>query len=173
MVLPRRRSLDGKKVFELYVLSGSDYFDRGLNKVYMNGTLVDPEFLKDERAWHCVFEEPGVDDGSDKSKGRIMAEGEDKGHRFGMCVLDLCHVAVQLECDVLNKIEDVDEANIVQRFFLRFLDISYSSRSMPSDCFLRYIVGHYAGASQDGPSQWVSVDRSQTCRRVLPVTRFD
>jgi hypothetical protein len=32
----------------------------------------------------------GVDDGSDKnkSKGRIMAKGEDKGHRFGVCVLD-------------------------------------------------------------------------------------
>ena len=73
-------------------LSSSDCFNRELNKVYTNGTLVDPEFLKDEQAGHCVcvFEEPGVDDGSDKSKsnGRIMAKGEDKGHRFGVCVLD-------------------------------------------------------------------------------------
>ena len=37
-----------------------------------------------------MFEEPGADDGSDKNqcKGRIMAKGEDKGHRFGVCVLD-------------------------------------------------------------------------------------
>ena len=71
---------------------GSYYFIRELNKVYTNGTLVDPEFLKDEQAGHCVCvsEEPGVDDGSDKnkSKGRIMAKGEEKGHRFGVCVLD-------------------------------------------------------------------------------------
>ncbi|KAF8815726.1 DNA mismatch repair protein Msh6 [Phlegmacium glaucopus] len=65
---------------------------RELNKVYTNGTLVDPEFLRDEQAGHCVsvFEEPGADDESDKnkSKGRIMGKGEDKGHRFGVCVLD-------------------------------------------------------------------------------------
>jgi DNA mismatch repair protein MSH6 len=30
-----------------------------------------------------------VDDGSDKkAKGRIMDKGEDKRHRFGICVLD-------------------------------------------------------------------------------------
>ena len=103
MVLPKRRSSDGKENFGpiFSFLSGSDYFERELNKVYTNGTLVDPEFLKDEQAGNCVcvFEEPGADDGLDKnkSKGRIMAKGEDKGHRFGACVLD-CHIAVQLEC---------------------------------------------------------------------------
>jgi DNA mismatch repair protein MSH6 len=74
------------------LLSDSDCVNRELNKIYTNGTLVDPEFLKDEQAGHCVsvFEEPGFDDGSgkNKSKGRIMAKGEDKGHRFGVCVLD-------------------------------------------------------------------------------------
>jgi DNA mismatch repair protein MSH6 len=91
VVLPRRRSSDGKDISGAFLL-GSDCFNRELNKVYTNGTLVDPEFLTDEQAGHCVsvFEEPGVDDGSDKnnSKGRIMAKGEDKGHRFGVCVLD-------------------------------------------------------------------------------------
>ena len=65
----------------------------------MNGTLVDPEFLKDEQVGHYVcFEWPGIDDGSDRnrSKGRIMAKGEDKGHRFGVC-FELCPATVQLE----------------------------------------------------------------------------
>jgi len=96
-VLRRRRSSDGKEFSDPFApSSGStqypDWFNRELNKVYTNGTLVDPEFLRDEQAGHCVsvFEEPGADDESDKNKGkgRIMGKGEDKGHRFGVCVLD-------------------------------------------------------------------------------------
>jgi hypothetical protein len=81
VVLPRRRSSDGKEILGLFVLFllGSDCFNRELNKVYTKGTLVDPEFLKDEQAGHCVFvfEEPGVDDGSDKNKSMAKEDTKD------------------------------------------------------------------------------------------------
>ena len=49
---------------------------RELNKVYTNGTLVDPELLTDEEAGHCIsiFEETN-EDNPDNNK-------------FGICVLD-------------------------------------------------------------------------------------
>jgi DNA mismatch repair protein MSH6 len=48
-----------------------------LNKVYTNGTLVDPELLIDDNAGHCVAitEEPSED-------------GKDTQNKFGICVLD-------------------------------------------------------------------------------------
>ncbi|KXN86517.1 DNA mismatch repair protein msh6 [Leucoagaricus sp. SymC.cos] len=50
---------------------------RELNKVYTNGTLVDPEMLVDEEAGHCVAiaEQPSED-------------GKDMKNVFGICVLD-------------------------------------------------------------------------------------
>ncbi|TEB23394.1 DNA mismatch repair protein msh6 [Coprinellus micaceus] len=50
---------------------------RELNKVYTNGTLVDPSLLTDENAGHCVCicEEPG-------------ASGDESNNKFGICVLD-------------------------------------------------------------------------------------
>ncbi|EKM76737.1 hypothetical protein AGABI1DRAFT_78171 [Agaricus bisporus var. burnettii JB137-S8] len=50
---------------------------RELNKVYTNGTLVDPELLIDDNAGHCVAitEEPSED-------------GKDLQNKFGICVLD-------------------------------------------------------------------------------------
>jgi DNA mismatch repair protein MSH6 len=50
---------------------------RELNKVYTNGTLVDPELLTDEQAGHCISICEGVSD--DKS---------DSKNKFGICVLD-------------------------------------------------------------------------------------
>lgn len=47
---------------------------RELNKVYTNGTLVDPELIVDEQAGHCVSIRE-VDPNSDKGS-------------FGICVLD-------------------------------------------------------------------------------------
>jgi DNA mismatch repair protein MSH6 len=146
VVLPKRKSSDGKEILGPFAPSflGSDCFNRELNKVYTNGTLVDPEFLKDEQAGHCVcvFEEPGVDDGSDKNKnkGRIMAKGEDKGHRFGVCVLDCATSQFNLspfEDDVSNKTGDVDEANSSEggAFQEGFLNFSCSSRGVSSDYF--------------------------------------
>lgn len=51
--------------------------DRELNKVYTNGTLVDPSLLTDENAGHCVCicEETGPD-------------GDESNNKFGICVLD-------------------------------------------------------------------------------------
>lgn len=48
-----------------------------LNKVYTNGTLLDPELLMDEEAGHCIAicEEPAED-------------GSDSSNHFGICVLD-------------------------------------------------------------------------------------
>ncbi|KAF9449836.1 DNA mismatch repair protein msh6 [Macrolepiota fuliginosa MF-IS2] len=50
---------------------------RELNKVYTNGTLVDPELLTDDHAGHCIAiaEQPSE-------------EGKDKENKFGICVLD-------------------------------------------------------------------------------------
>ncbi|KAF5356840.1 hypothetical protein D9756_006462 [Leucocoprinus leucothites] len=50
---------------------------RELNKVFTNGTLVDPELLTDEQAGHCVAisEQPSED-------------GKDTKNNFGICVLD-------------------------------------------------------------------------------------
>lgn len=55
----------------------SDTRDRELNKVFTNGTLVDPELLTDEQAGHCVAisEQPSED-------------GKDTKNNFGICVLD-------------------------------------------------------------------------------------
>jgi len=55
----------------------SDIKDRELNKVFTNGTLVDPELLTDEQAGHCVAisEQPSED-------------GKDTKNNFGICVLD-------------------------------------------------------------------------------------
>jgi hypothetical protein len=39
-------------------------------------------------------------------------------------------------------------------------EFSCSSRVVPSDYLSGYIVSHYTEASQCGPSQWTSVDRS-------------
>jgi len=57
--------------------SFSDIVDRELNKVFTNGTLVDPELLTDEQAGHCVAisEQPSED-------------GKDTKNNFGICVLD-------------------------------------------------------------------------------------
>jgi len=54
-----------------------DIVDRKLNKVFTNGTLVDPELLTDEQAGHCVAvsEQPSED-------------GKDTKNNFGICVLD-------------------------------------------------------------------------------------
>jgi len=54
-----------------------DIKDRELNKVFTNGTLVDPELLTDEQAGHCVAisEQPSED-------------GKDTKNNFGICVLD-------------------------------------------------------------------------------------
>jgi DNA mismatch repair protein MSH6 len=51
-----------------------------LNKVYTNGTLVDPELLTDDHAGHCISlrEEP-PEDGKNKDSDTRM---------FGVCVLD-------------------------------------------------------------------------------------
>ncbi|GBE83778.1 DNA mismatch repair protein [Sparassis crispa] len=49
---------------------------RELNKVYTNGTLVDPELLTDEQAGHCV------------SIREEESEGKDGKQTFGICVLD-------------------------------------------------------------------------------------
>ncbi|KAF6764079.1 DNA mismatch repair protein msh6 [Ephemerocybe angulata] len=50
---------------------------RELNKVYTNGTLVDPALLTDENAGHCVcICEESAEDGSDSA------------NKFGICVLD-------------------------------------------------------------------------------------
>lgn len=53
------------------------HFIRELNKVYTNGTLVDPELLTDDQAGHCVAiaEHPSED-------------GKDTKNKFGICVLD-------------------------------------------------------------------------------------
>ena len=120
-----------------------------------------------------MFEEPGVDDGSDKnkSKGRVMAKGEEKGHRFGVCVLDCATSQFNLsafEDDVCRtKLETLmrqirPKEVLFKKVFENFIFIS----GVPSDYLLGYIVHHYAEASQDGPSQWMSMDRSQICRRV-------
>ncbi|KAF8155583.1 muts domain V-domain-containing protein [Crassisporium funariophilum] len=65
---------------------------RELNKVYTNGTLVDPEFLTDEQAGHCIsiFEsDPDPDSApSSKVKSDLDKEGAGGGHKFGVCVLD-------------------------------------------------------------------------------------
>ncbi|KAF9010212.1 muts domain V-domain-containing protein [Cyathus striatus] len=50
---------------------------RELNKVYTNGTLVDPELLTDDQAGHCIaiIESASPDNSAD-------------GNQFGICVLD-------------------------------------------------------------------------------------
>lgn len=48
---------------------------RELNKVFTNGTLVDPELITDEQAGHCVCIRENADECEDKST-------------FGICVLD-------------------------------------------------------------------------------------
>ncbi|KDQ32081.1 hypothetical protein PLEOSDRAFT_1100597 [Pleurotus ostreatus PC15] len=50
---------------------------RELNKVYTNGTLVDPGLLHDDLAGHCVSIKEDVD-----------SEGTEERPRFGVCVLD-------------------------------------------------------------------------------------
>ncbi|KAL4256940.1 DNA mismatch repair protein [Pleurotus pulmonarius] len=50
---------------------------RELNKVYTNGTLVDPGLLHDDLAGHCV-----------SIKEDVNSEGTEERPRFGVCVLD-------------------------------------------------------------------------------------
>lgn len=77
-IRPKIRSSDGV-LFHLIIpaLSFCLSEDRELNKVYTNGTLVDPELLIDDNAGHCVAitEEPSED-------------GKDTQNKFGICVLD-------------------------------------------------------------------------------------
>ncbi len=50
---------------------------RELNKVYTNGTLVDPGLLHDDLAGHCV-----------SIKEDVNSEGTEERPKFGVCVLD-------------------------------------------------------------------------------------
>jgi DNA mismatch repair protein MSH6 len=50
---------------------------RELNKVFTNGTLVDPELLTDEQAGHCVA-----------ITEQVSENGKDTKNNFGICVLD-------------------------------------------------------------------------------------
>ena len=161
--MPKRRSSDGENLSAPFLSSiqFADYFDRELNKVYTNGTLVDPEFLTDEQAGHCVsvFEEPGADDEPDKNKnkGRIVAKGEDKGHRFGVCVLDCATSQFNLsafEDDVCRtKLETLMRQIRPKEVLFKKVFEFFLSRGVLSDyVLLGYIVGNYAKASQDGSS---------------------
>ena len=47
---------------------------RELNKVYTNGTLVDPELLTDEQAGHCI--------------SICEEDSKPSNNKFGICVLD-------------------------------------------------------------------------------------
>ena len=123
---------------------------------------MDPEFLRDEQAGHCVsvFEEPGVDDESEKntSKGRIMGKGEDQGHRFGICVLDCATSQFNLsafEDDVCRtKLETLmRQIRPKELLFKKVCDFFlFTSCGLPADYVLGYIVGNHAKASQDVPS---------------------
>ena len=91
-----------------------------------------------------MFEEPGVDDGSDKnkSKGRIMAKGEDKGHRFGVCVLDCATSQFNLsafEDDVCRtKLETLmRQIRPKEVLFKKVESFMVHSRGVPSNYFLR------------------------------------
>lgn len=59
----------------LHKLDPTNRMSRELNKVFTNGTLVDPELITDEQAGHCVCIRENADECEDKST-------------FGICVLD-------------------------------------------------------------------------------------
>ena len=114
-----------------------------------------------------------VDDGSNKSKGRVVVKGEKKGHRFGVCVLDCATSQFNLsafEDDVCRtKLETLMRQILVRPkevLFKKVFENFMLSRGVPFDYLLGCIVHHYAEASQDSPSQWMSMDRPQIGRMV-------
>ncbi|KAL1746027.1 muts domain V-domain-containing protein [Schizophyllum fasciatum] len=68
---------------------------RELNKVYTNGTLIDPEMLTDDQAGHCVAIVEDNDDGDQSTFGICVLDCATSQFNISHFIDDVCHTKLE------------------------------------------------------------------------------